>query len=234
MTISRVAVSSVLPIPLEVVKSRLQIETDDLDEQGTAQTNDAVLSAFMAAIDYVEKQTHLVLRPTIFRLDSRSWCLVSECGPRRCQCCQPLLLQRAPFASVSEIEYLGSGELTYDVLPAEEYTTQRLSDGGLIHLNDGVSLPSIGSRWNAVQVTFVAGFGNYNDPVPFGDGATFADEAGFAGQQSPDFDLPPALAQALMLLTGHWFNNRDAVGTERAYEVPIGADDLLVTFRQYR
>lgn len=217
MTITRIAVSDELPIPIEKVMSRLDIEIEDLDPQAQENTTDAVTASFLAAIDYVEKQTHLVLRPTTFRLDSRSWCLVSGCSSRRCGCCQPLLLQRAPFREVEQIEYLGSGEITYDVMPADEYSAQPLSDGGLIHLNDGLSLPSIESRWNAVRITFTAGFA-----IP-GESGT-----------EPHLELPPALQQALIMLTGHWFTNRDAVGTERAYEVPIGAASLMTAFQHYR
>lgn len=223
MNYTRTAVSDDLPIPLETVKSRLQIETDDLDPQGQQQTDDAVEAAFRSAIEFVEKQTHLILRPTTFRVDSPDWCVASACGCAGERYgwsgCSPMLLELAPFRAVESVSYLGQGEITQDDLDPDDYRIQRLPAGGLIHLNDGVSLPSLGRAFDAVQITFTAGF-----DIPEETGAG----------DDPELVLPWALQNALILLTGYWFNNRDAVGTERVYELELGADSLMTAFRLYK
>lgn len=226
MNYVRVSVSPDLPIPLSVVKSRLQIE-DTGDATYDDAQDDAVAQALRAAVDYVEAQTHLTLRPTVFRLDMRDWCAVSQEGGRfnlerpwpLWTPCEPVSLARVPVHSIDEIVYLGRGEITWDELPGSDYEFQRLPAGGLIHLIDGVSLPSLEARWNAVQITFTAGF-----------------EIGYltGAGDDPELALPAGLSQALTLLAGHFFTNRDAVGTERTHEVQIGADALMLAFRLYR
>jgi uncharacterized phiE125 gp8 family phage protein len=216
----RVSVSPDLPIPLETVKSRLQIE-DTGDATYDAAQDEAVTQALRAAVDYVEAQTHLTLRPTVFRLDMRNWCVAIGHGGREYgwSCCYGLNLERVPVQSVDQIEFLGRGEITYDDLPEADWSLQRTASGGVIHLTDGVSLPSLEARWNAVRITFTAGFEI--------DGVTGSGD-------DPELALPAGLGQALTLLAGHFFTNRDAVGTERQYEVQIGADALMTAFRLYR
>lgn len=223
MKYARIAVSEALPIPLEKVKARLQIEDDGMDPQGIEAQDDAVRAAFLSAIEYVEKQTHLTLRPTTFRVDMRDWCISHDCGCAgdryRWSDCSPALLERVPFREVVSIDYLGQGEITPQGLPDTDYRAQRLPTGGLIHLNEGVSLPDLGRAFDAVQITFRAG---YESPDETGSG------------DDPDLVLPAALANALVLLTGYWFNNRDAVGTERVYALEMGAESLMTAFRLYK
>lgn len=221
MNYVRVSVVDALPMPLETVKSRLQIE-DTGDSTFDAAQDDAVTQALRAAVDYVEKQTLLTLRPTVFRLDMRDWCAVTAYEARTnsgWSGCRPLSLERVPVQTVETVSYLGRGEITWDDLAGADYEFQRLPAGGVLHLTDGFSLPSLESRWNAVQITFTAGFEI--------DGATGSGD-------DPELALPAGLSQDLTLLAGHFFTNRDAVGTELQYEVQIGADALMTAFRLYR
>lgn len=226
MNYVKVSVSDEPVIPLATLKGRLDVQ-DTGDATFDAVQNSNLEAALLTAVDYVEKQTHLTLRPTVFRLDMRDWCAVSLTasrfnldGPWPCwSSCRPVSLERVPVQSVDQIAYLGSGEITWDDLPTSDWEFQRLPAGGVIHLNDGVSLPSLESRWNAVQITFTAGF----------------EIAGLTGSgDDPELALPDGLRGALTLLAGHFYTNRDAVGTERQYQVELGADALMTAFRLYR
>lgn len=221
MNYVKVSVSDEPVIPLATLKGRLDVQ-DTGDATFDAVQDANLEAALLTAVDYVEKQTHLTLRPTVFRLDMRDWCAVSSYESRTntgWTSCRPVSLDRVPVQAVDEIEYLGSGEITRDVLATSDWEFQRLPAGGVIHLNDGVSLPSLESRWNAVQITFTAGF----------------EIAGLTGSgDDPELALPDGLRGALTLLAGHFYTNRDAVGTERQYQVEMGADALMTAFRLYR
>ncbi len=220
MNYVRVSVSPDLPIPLETVKSRLQIY-DTGDAAFDAGQDDAVEQALRAAVDYVEAQTLLTLRPTVFRLDMATWFTPDPYGGPGWQWGRgrALMLSRVPVQEVDSVDFLGVGEITWDALPVNDWEFQRIASGGLIHLMEGVSLPSLETRYNAVQVNFTAGF-----------------EIGYltGAGDDPELALPAGLSQALTLLAGHFFTNRDAVGTERTHEVQIGADALMQAFRLYR
>ncbi len=221
MNYVKVSVSAEPVIPLDVLKGRLDIQ-DTGDAAFDAVQDSNVEAALRTAVEYVEKQTHLTLRPTVFRLDMRDWCATSALDARNnwgWSCCRPLTLDRVPVQSVDQIAFLGRGEITWDDLVEADWEFQRLPAGGVIHLNDGVSLPSLEARWNAVQITFTAGFEISTDTGAGDD---------------PELALPDGLLGALTLLAGHYFTNRDAVGTERMYEVELGADALMTAFRLYR
>jgi len=221
MNYVKVSVSAEPVIPLDVLKGRLDIQ-DTGDATFDAVQDSNLEAALATAVDFVEKQTHMTLRPTVFRLDMRDWCASTAWEARNnwgWSSCRPVTLDRVPVQSVDQIAYLGRGEITWDDLATSDWEFQRLPAGGVIHLNDGVSPPSLESRWNAVQITFTAGF----------------EIAGLTGSgDDPELALPDGLRGALTLLAGHFYTNRDAVGTERQYQVELGADALMTAFRLYR
>lgn len=47
----------------------------------------------------------------------------------------------------------------------------------------------------------------------------------------PDGHLPAPLVQAILLVVGHWYNQREAVASVAMTEVPVGVDALV---RQYQ
>lgn len=194
-----------LPISLAEVKVRLDIETSDLDPEGVANVDAQVLGALRGAVDYVEAQTQRVLRRRVMSKSFDHW-------P-----CFPLTIEGVPMRDVLSISYVDEDGATQTFAEAG-WTWVPTPDGARIVLIDNPDIPRTRYGWpNAVTVNFEAGY----DP----SGTVPVEEV---------YALPPRVEQAVVMMTGHLFNNRDAVGTERAYEVPLGVENLLINARQYR
>lgn len=111
-----------------------------------------------------------------------------------------------PLQSVSSIKYYDT-EDTEATFSSDDYFVDTKSEPGRVSLNYGESWPSTTLRpANGVCVTFVAGYG---------------DEAS---------DVPRNIYQAILLLLGHLYENREAVSqiTNVAIkELPLGTQSLL-------
>jgi uncharacterized phiE125 gp8 family phage protein len=114
-------------------------------------------------------------------------------------------LPLAPIQSVTSVEYLDeAGDL--QTASASLYTVDTTDVPGRIVLNDGEDWPETQVVINAVRVTYVVGYAT-----------------------------PPApIKQAILLLIGHWFENREGVvtGTITA-ELPLAVEALLANYRVY-
>jgi len=112
----------------------------------------------------------------------------------------------ADVQSVTSVKYLVSGsELTWS---SAEY---RLGRAGLsswfVEAKDGYSFPAADDQEDAFRVTFVAGFG--------------ASE-----------DVPAPIKQAILLLVGHWYANREALANSTMTELPLAVAALTAPFRR--
>lgn len=193
-----------LPISLAAVKVRLDIDTGDLDPEGEAATDAQVLGALRAAVDFVEAQSLRVLRRRTMTKRFDHW-------P-----CFPLEIPGSPMRDVVSISYFDRDGAA-QTLPGTDWDWTDNYDGGCVFLTGNNGLPSLQCRPGAVTVTFEAGY----------------DPAGTVPVVE-EYALPPRLEQAVVMMTGHLFTNRDAVGTERAYEVPLGVEHLITSGRLYR
>jgi len=108
------------------------------------------------------------------------------------------LPRAAPLASVTHVKYYDTSN-ALQTLSASVYTTPSFHEPACLALADGQSWPSIYTRDDAVQIEYVTGV------------------------TAPE-NTPAKLRQAVQLLVGHWFANRESVivGTN-AMEVPLAA-----------
>ncbi|HDZ21933.1 hypothetical protein LCGC14_0714600 [marine sediment metagenome] len=108
----------------------------------------------------------------------------------------------APLSSVTSIKYV-DGDGTTQTWAASNYVVQTGLKPGVIELAFNVTLPTTRSQPNAVTVRYVAGYGDIDD-------------------------VPADARLAMLMLLGHWYENREAVviGTITA-EVPKAVDALL-------
>lgn len=129
-----------------------------------------------------------------------------------------ITLPLPPLLSVDFVKYFDAddSEQTWD---AGSYHVVGVGGGqpGRIQLRDSQSWPSISTSWpEPVTVRFTAG---HLDPT-----------------ESPDIvgEVPPAIVQAIKLITGHLYANRESVVVGvTAVEVPQSALWLLEPFKVY-
>lgn len=116
-----------------------------------------------------------------------------------------ILLQYGPVQSVTGIEYLDQAGATQQA-PAELWREDLVSDPARIVRRPGASWPQVLDAPNAVTVRFVAGYA----------------------------DLPLPLQQAVLLLVGHWYTNREAATTGTiSTELPLGVMALIHNYRSW-
>lgn len=116
--------------------------------------------------------------------------------------------QTWPVISVESVVYIAP-DGTETTLSAAEYILDDYDTPA--HLHPVTSWPATKTVPNAVLIAYTAGSTNDLSPDPY--------------------PCPLAIKQAMLLMIGHWYENRQAVvGTQR-YELPMGVTALLMPHR---
>ena len=110
----------------------------------------------------------------------------------------------APVASIVSVKYLDTAGAE-QTLADSVYEFNDEPDAPAIRLKVGQSWPATYSQADAVRVQFTAG-------------------------QAPE-DVPKSIFAAMLLTLGHLYVNREDVGTEQTYTLPMGARTLLQPYR---
>lgn len=134
-------------------------------------------------------------------LITQTWELRLDAWPRL------LYLPRPPLLSITSVSYTNDANNT-TVLSAAAYALRIGTEPGCV-LFDGALLPNNVTLANlaAVKVRYTAGYGAAASAVP------------------------KPLFQALLLLIGHWYANREAVAAGNLGPLPLAVDSLLAPFR---
>lgn len=117
-----------------------------------------------------------------------------------------LWIPRPPLQSVTAITYIDT-DGQEQTLDSELYTVASDAEPAYVVAAYGASWPATRCTPEAVRVTFVAGYGGESSAVP------------------------QRVRQAILLLVGHWFANREAVAPGSFGEVPMAATWLLESFK---
>lgn len=118
-----------------------------------------------------------------------------------------LRLRLAPVQSVTFIKYRDSANAE-QTLPTTVYEGPFTDDlGGYVALRENQVWPSTYERRDAVSVQYVCGYG---------------------GQ----FDVPQQVRQAILLMIGDWYANRETFSSRSALEMPFSASALLSPLRR--
>jgi len=115
-------------------------------------------------------------------------------------------IPRPPLVSVTSVKYKNSAGVETTMTPTTDYIVDADSLVGSVVLPYGKTWPSfVPYPVNAVKIVYTAGYGEANP-------------------------LPRTLRQAMLLLIGHWFNHREAVGTVDK-EIEFSVHSLLWLWR---
>ena len=117
-----------------------------------------------------------------------------------------IVLPRYPVQSVTSVQYLDTaGVLT--TWATSEWQSDLNGPSPRIAPKSGKSWPTIGDAFASVQIQFIAGFG-------------------------APHDVPPLILQAIRLLVGHWFENREATSSgSLPREIELGVNAMLAQYR---
>lgn len=116
--------------------------------------------------------------------------------------CFPVKLPMAPLISVTSIKYYDTADVE-TTWAASNYFVDADSEPGRIGLGYNVVLPTTTLRpTNGIKIRYVAGYG----------AATV---------------VPQATKQAILLLIGHYYENREATSDRKMEELPMAVSSLL-------
>ena len=124
--------------------------------------------------------------------------------------CDKIVLPRPPLASVTSVEYYDTDDVKYTLDPAIYYVNA-IAEPGEIVLRYNQTWPTTTLRdYNAVCVTYVAGW-------------------------TAAANVPKTIKQAVLLVIGHWYENREAstVGAV-SREIELGVRALINLDRMKR
>lgn len=119
--------------------------------------------------------------------------------------CDRIDLPRPPLQSVTAITYSDTAGAT-QTLAADQYRVDTTAHQGFVERAYGVIWPAVRDQARTIVVTYVAGYAQIPEPI----------------------------RQAILLLVGHFYENREAVVIGQApTELPMGVDALLFPFRVF-
>lgn len=120
-----------------------------------------------------------------------------------------LRLPLPPVQSVSAVTYYDDSN-TLQTFGAPNYRLFSAGEFDLLELTDGANWPTLYSRSDALTVEFVTGMGD--DPA----------------------DVPEEIRLAVIILTAHWYENREIMAESNVATLPFGVQSLLMNHRLAR
>ena len=118
-------------------------------------------------------------------------------------CCGPILLPLSPLVDVVSVGYVDVDGLDQIVHPGDYVVDDKSRDGWIVPVA-GYAWPATLTAINVVTVRFRAG----------------------------NAIVPAPLKHAVLLLTGHLYENREAVTPVTLNEIPIGVYNLVAPYRR--
>lgn len=135
-------------------------------------------------------------------------CLVTQTWRQDFDAFCPVLRLPLVAAGITELRAFAEDDNTGSVVTSTNYELLEDALGSYIRFIDDYAFPSSVRETRGVRITFTAGYGAAST-------------------------VPKDIKQAMLLLIGHWFMNREAVNIgSSTTEMPIGAQALLAKYRR--
>ena len=165
--------------------------------------HDGYLSALItAAREYCEQQTGRACITQTWDYTFDTWPLTAI---RDVYLDGTIYLPLSPIQSVTSVKYYDQSGVQ-QTWSSANYTVSTSKEPCEIRRNYQTSWPIARYQPDAITIRFVAGYGDTGSSVP------------------------RALRQAMLLLVGHWFDQRNAATEKQLLTVPHAADALLATY----
>lgn len=124
---------------------------------------------------------------------------------------QVIRLPLWPINSISSITWRNrAGQIA--TIDSDDYALKFDALGAHVRFKDGFSYPSGLYQSAAISVTFSAGCPQAGDPA--------------------ESTVPAAIKATILLLVGHWYQNREAVSDSGATELPLAISSLIAPYRR--
>lgn len=204
--IRTVFVDDALPLDIQEVRQALRV-------RHTLET--ALLERkFRASIAIFERRTTRLLRRHRLEQLLTDWPTDSQgCYP------MPIELERAPVREVLSLEIRNAAGGWVEVDPAT-WEFRRSASGGTVDFLGGATRPALAATYrDAIRVTFEAGYET-------------GEETGSA--DDPELMLPDEALEAVLLMTGHFYENREATTDAEKVVLPLGIDAIVQGLRIFR
>ena len=121
---------------------------------------------------------------------------------------ETLYFYKSPVFSSTTIEYYGTSATIYDIWDSSNYIVDKVHEPARLLLQADKSYPDLADRKAAIKLTYVSGYGTAAS------------------------DVPQAIKQAVLLIVGNFYENRQEVVVGRiATEMPKSAQYLLDQYK---
>ena len=172
-------------------------------------------SALDAAQEYAENHIDRAVQLTRWRLYFDQWPRVDICLPR------------GPIRAIEAVRYIDIDGAEQMLMPDQFHTSANSTDGR-VRFKSGLPSLKDNDGLSQVHVQFITGYGQY---IPTA-GYPHAFPLVYQSATPSAYEVPKVLRQAMQMLVGFWYENREtvAVGTITS-DMPHAATDLLHQLR---
>lgn len=204
----KLSTSAGFPIALDEILFDLRVDSDD--EAKTVQRMARAAAAFL------EKRSGFAILQGRYEAKFSDWNIVA-----------PWEFMRAPLRGLVEISWLDGSQSPPDWVTVDlgKFFVTDLEKSFLVVPLQGITMPTVWAPFNGIRVRFNAG---YDILLESG-----VDQESGEGDDEAELPIPDDLRTTLLMLTGHFYENRELFAADKIGEVELSAGSLLGSNRQY-